>query len=265
MSVPDSLFEEFEALKALYGSENITVEYSNCNQSNKILSRFDIVISNHFEDSNNQSKDFIKLQVEIPSGYPKDACIQCKIKDSNLNPTEIHILNKLINQKANEMIGDQSTIVVIEALRESLGTYHVVKQNKQPNYIQSDTFKSNINEIKSVVIWSHHIISKKKRRFLRKSSQDLCLNCFVKIGWPGYIVVVGLNSKVLSFVSNVKTKKWKSIRVCSEEIINDDRINLSDNSIFIEYDEKSISNFFLTIEKFGLKPLFQRGMDFLIS
>ncbi|KAG8953995.1 hypothetical protein FRC04_000979 [Tulasnella sp. 424] len=64
---------------------------------------------------------------------------------------------------------------------------------------------------------SHHLISPQKRKSLLKWSQELNLNGFAKVGYPGIIYVEGTKDEVEEFVQRVKQMQWLALRVRFEE------------------------------------------------
>jgi len=59
------------------------------------------------------------------------------------------------------------------------------------------------------LIYSHHIISKKKRAEIRKLAAELQLTGCMKVGWPGLIIVEGLESNCCEFYDTIKRWQWQ--------------------------------------------------------
>lgn len=63
------------------------------------------------------------------------------------------------------------------------------------------------------VIHSHHIIAKGKRTLLSDLARELDIGGYVKVGWPGAIVVEGTKENVDAYVQEILRLSWKQIRV----------------------------------------------------
>ena len=69
------------------------------------------------------------------------------------------------------------------------------------------------------IIYSHHIIANSKRKALARLSSESRLGGYVKIGWPGVIVIEGSESSCQFFVHEVKSWRWQHLSVRAEERI----------------------------------------------
>ena len=63
------------------------------------------------------------------------------------------------------------------------------------------------------LIHFHHIINAKKRQTLKKTALDLNLGGYCKYGWPGIVIVEGLESDVQEYVQIISSLRWQSITV----------------------------------------------------
>ncbi|KIO19194.1 hypothetical protein M407DRAFT_223533 [Tulasnella calospora MUT 4182] len=68
---------------------------------------------------------------------------------------------------------------------------------------------------------SHHLISPQKRKSLLKWSQELNLNGFAKVGYPGIIYAEGTKGEVEEFVQRIKQMQWLALRVRYVEPVPD--------------------------------------------
>jgi hypothetical protein len=67
------------------------------------------------------------------------------------------------------------------------------------------------------IIYSHHIIANSKRKALVLLSSESRLGGFVKIGWPGVIVIEGSESSCQFFVHDVMSWRWQHLSVRARE------------------------------------------------
>jgi len=128
------------------------------------------------------------------------------------------------------------------------------------------------------IIYSHHIIANSKRRDLAILASQYKLGGYVKIGWPGVILIEGSESNCQSFVIEIKRWRWQQLQVRGEEqkvIPSDDdmdshrclsmrfeELGENDMSLFASYcREAGLEHLFLTCMKIGsdnLQPTIDR-------
>ncbi|KAL7482380.1 hypothetical protein ACHAW6_008084 [Cyclotella cf. meneghiniana] len=66
-------------------------------------------------------------------------------------------------------------------------------------------------------IYSHHIIANSKRKALASLASEYDLGGYVKIGWPGIIIVEGCETSCVSFVDEIKSWRWQHLSVRVED------------------------------------------------
>ena len=66
------------------------------------------------------------------------------------------------------------------------------------------------------LIYSHHIISKHKRADLQDLAVEYHLTGFVKIGWPGLIIVEGLEEDCQAFYDKIRRWRWQHLVIRGE-------------------------------------------------
>mmetsp|Transcript_22590 Transcript_22590/g.39941 ORF Transcript_22590/g.39941 Transcript_22590/m.39941 type:complete len:348 (+) Transcript_22590:115-1158(+) len=69
------------------------------------------------------------------------------------------------------------------------------------------------------LLYSHHIINMGKRTAVVQWAVQLGLSGCSKIGWPGVIIVEGLEQNVREYVDALSRLKWKHFAIRGEEII----------------------------------------------
>jgi hypothetical protein len=67
-----------------------------------------------------------------------------------------------------------------------------------------------------ILIYSHHIISKKKRADMKQLANKYNLTGFIKIGWPGLMILEGLNGACHEFYDEIRRWNWKYLVVRGE-------------------------------------------------
>jgi len=67
------------------------------------------------------------------------------------------------------------------------------------------------------LIYSHHIISKTKRANMKQLASQYQLTGYVKIGWPGIIVLEGAEEHCQEFYEEIKSWAWKYLVVRGEQ------------------------------------------------
>ncbi|GAA6059367.1 hypothetical protein JCM10212_003265 [Sporobolomyces blumeae] len=73
-------------------------------------------------------------------------------------------------------------------------------------------------QLKTTLIWSHHLLATSKRKDIVSWSTELLLWGISKPGYPGVIVVEGEKENVDEFVHRIKQLQWKALQIrCEEE------------------------------------------------
>ncbi len=85
------------------------------------------------------------------------------------------------------------------------------------NRESSDCSNNNSNVLGRRIIYSHHIIANSKRRELANLASHYKLGGYLKIGWPGMILIEGSESSCQSFVNEIKRWRWQQLQVRGEE------------------------------------------------
>ena len=70
--------------------------------------------------------------------------------------------------------------------------------------------------LKVTLLWTHHLLSTAKRKFIVSRSAELCLCGLSKPGYPGVILVEGPLDSVDMFVRELKGLRWQAIAVRAE-------------------------------------------------
>ncbi|GAA5997175.1 uncharacterized protein JCM10292_000077 [Rhodotorula paludigena] len=71
-------------------------------------------------------------------------------------------------------------------------------------------------QLKTVLLWSHHLLATSKRKDIVAWSTELELYGLSKPGYPGVIIVEGLAHNADEFVYRIKQLQWKALQVRCE-------------------------------------------------
>jgi hypothetical protein len=114
------------------------------------------------------------------------------------------------------------------------------------------------------LIYSHHIISKQKRSDMRHLASHYKLTGYIKIGWPGIVILEGRDDDCNSFYDDMRKWAWKYLVVRGEmqEKVQGDNDQVVDSKrlfpTFLEVDDMSIvANH---CRQVGLESLFRTSM-----
>ncbi|GAA5899178.1 hypothetical protein JCM5296_000358 [Sporobolomyces johnsonii] len=77
--------------------------------------------------------------------------------------------------------------------------------------------KSGPLQLKTTLIWSHHLLATSKRKDIVAWSTELTLFGISKPGYPGVIVVEGAKEQVDEFVWRIKQLQWKALQIRCEQ------------------------------------------------
>ena len=202
----------------------------------------------------------------------------------NLLPSLISSCRKI----SNEYAGEEAVFIVLNHAEEWI-------QEEWPVLYKSQRDKSNghgnspwiapaaqrsLHDGSIVVvlgrrlIYSHHIISKIKRRDIRDLAKQYNLTGYVKIGWPGIIIVEGLENDCIAFYDVIRRWAWQYLVVRGEQqeqltpsiasgntSTNDDVALLESHRKFRTFEEvDDMSIVAQHCREVGLEALFQTSM-----
>ena len=64
--------------------------------------------------------------------------------------------------------------------------------------------------------YMHHLLSSKKRRDIRHWAEELSIRGFVKCGYPGILVVEGLEPDLHEYLARLKALPWAAFQVSNQ-------------------------------------------------
>jgi hypothetical protein len=221
----DRRIAELEFVAAAYDSDEAWCEdagESDSPHTSKVHRRLDLVC----EDRSLK----IRLTLFLPSDYPTDSPLDVTafVEDSNdrsnllVVKAAYNALPSLVEscrQVALESIGEEAVFVVLSHASSWIideWPQYCKNRKAEETHIQvSSTAQSVI--LGRRLIYSHHIISKIKRTDIISLSSLYNLTGYMKIGWPGIIIVEGCEQDIVAFYDEIRPWCWKYLVIRGEQ------------------------------------------------
>lgn len=229
----------------------------------------------------------IVLSLSMPLEYPATAPLQIASLIEESRSTGGTSLLKAANnalpqlaescrQVASEMCGDESVFTVLSHADEWI-------QDRWPPFYQShlavtssgNQKEQSTNNASSTsdgtgtkvtlgrrLIYAHHIISKIKRADMKQLGAQHNLTGYVKIGWPGIIIIEGAEESCQDFYDDIKVWAWKYLVVRGEQqVVVRKGANIDSLRRFETFQEVSEMSIVAThCREVGLEALFRTSM-----
>jgi hypothetical protein len=174
------------------------------------------------------------LDLEMPESYPVAAALKVSgtVEEdrtcSRLVKSAFNALPALLlscRETAESQIGEEAVFAVLSQADEwiqnewsvyaaSSGT-NASHRNESTKGQDSSSLSSSSNTkacsilLGRRLIYSHHIIAKQKRADMRYLASHYKLTGYVKIGWPGIIILEGRDDDCNSFYDDMRRWNWK--------------------------------------------------------
>jgi hypothetical protein len=118
------------------------------------------------------------------------------------------------------------------------------------------------------LIYSHHIIAKSKRSAIKQLTASYKLTGYMKIGWPGLIIIEGAEEDCQQFYDEIRSMSWQYLVVRGEQqerVVDDDgELDLHRKfETFQETDDMSV--FAEHCRSVGLEALFRTSMKLYVN
>jgi hypothetical protein len=177
----------------------------------------------------------ICLRLTLPSDYPSQSSLQIDVsldeesgrKSSALLKSALNALPRLLaacRTVASENQGEESVFLVFNQAEDWI-------QHDWPSFCQQEEktaitladFSNSSSKNHSNLllgrrlIYSHHIISKIKRADIKSLASHYKLTGFMKIGWPGLLIIEGREKDCISFYDEIRQWNWKYLVVRGEQ------------------------------------------------
>jgi hypothetical protein len=210
----------------------------------------------------------IVLTLCMPPGYPftEHLRISCTTEDIKSSTKGIYnaIPHLLESCRTKLVLGEDSVWVVIQEAERWISENWFHYYNSPGAHLVSPSPSENFHEpgVKVLgrrLIYSHHIISKTKRRDIMDLARHNRLSGYMKIGWPGLLLIEGDEESCISFYDDIRPWAWKFLVVRGEqqEAVQDIDMSRKFND-FTETDDMSVvANH---CRSRGLEALFRTAM-----
>lgn len=157
------------------------------------------------------------LKVRLPQQYPNEERLMvdsCEVEHASdrIWYDAAYVLRSVCRQAAEEQT--EESILYVWQVAEDWMTEELPKLLSEQSDVSSDTTIRH-NDVDPTVwfgrnlIYSHHIIGKQKRSDMKALAKDLNVTGYVKIGWPGIIIIEGLQSNCQAFYDTIRKWAWQ--------------------------------------------------------
>jgi hypothetical protein len=209
----------------------------------------------------------IILALKMPRGYPchESLDISATVEESSGNMKSawdaLPSLLEACRDEAASIRGSEAVLTVLSRADEWI-------QDEWPNLctqyqttlkaqnLQEDTDSCSTQRLGRRLIYSHHLISKVKRADIKDLASHYELTGYMKIGWPGIIIIEGLEENCISFYDDIRGWAWKYLVVRGEQL--EQGVKNRKFASFLETDDMSVVADHC--RKVGLEVLFKTTM-----
>ena len=182
----------------------------------------------------------IQLSMQLPNLYPNDEAlfVDASVIDSNASTSSalkaaynaLPAFTASCRSVASQNIGEESIFLVMSHSEQWI-------EEEWPKFCKGDDTQSTPTESNSPdvstkqknlhtnqrsmlgrrLIYSHHIISKIKRRDIKRLASDLSLTGYMKVGWPGILIIEGMEEDCIRFYDEIRPWQWQYLVVRGEQ------------------------------------------------
>lgn len=213
------------------------------------------------------------LSLRMPPGYPESqqlelSCTVEETKNVSGARSAYKAVPKLLEACREQLVmGEESVLRVLsraeEWIQDNWSDYVERIPNENTSLIQRCN-TSGIGTTSSIcfgrrLIYSHHIISKTKRGDIHTLACHYKLTGYMKVGWPGLILIEGAEDDCLAFCDAIRRWSWKFLVVRGEQQFDVREVQSNrkfDN--FIETDD--MSRVAQHCREVGLEALFRTAL-----
>ncbi|PNS14753.1 hypothetical protein CAC42_1982 [Sphaceloma murrayae] len=163
------------------------------------------------------------LEVTLPASYPSSskpsAYLQCD--DTVSTNTRKAARSVLTNIRDRLEAGSECLDILIQELSSALESFDTTtgedgECGKAPD---ADILQQGIPQsYKRLLIWSHHLLATSKRKDIISWARELHLSGFSRPGYPGAVVIEGIEVNVDEFETRIKALKWQALQVRGSEV-----------------------------------------------
>lgn len=181
---------------------------------------------------NDKDMATVMLELTMPAGYPLHSPLKitAKVEDSscssNMKPVwdVLPLLLETCREEADNAVGMEAVFAVLSRaddwISEDWPKYCIAQEESSNNKQCTSTLPPNPASSTILgrrLIYSHHLISKVKRADIRALASHYDLTGYVKIGWPGIILIEGSEESCIAFYDDIRGWAWKYLVVRGEQ------------------------------------------------
>jgi hypothetical protein len=279
---------EIEFVESAYGNEEAWCE----RDSNTLRVVRRLTLTSSTNDNNSWRCVSICLKLTLPEDYPTQSSLQIDstIDDENGKTNSPTLLKLALNalphlvascrQIAEENQGEESVFLVFnqaeEWIQDEWPTFQLQQRQASeklsvPSTTTATTTTTNEDRNNKTLsssfvlgrrlIYSHHIISKIKRADIKSLALYFKLTGYMKIGWPGLLIIEGLEEDCMSFSDEIRPWNWQYLVVRGEQQENITSGDLDTHRKFNNFLEvEDMSLVAKHCKSVGLEALFRTSM-----
>jgi hypothetical protein len=185
------------------------------------------------DDHDDDSPTSFLLRLELPNGYPTDTSLI--VASCTVERTSRRLPVAIAHSAAYELLaacrtvvtdddrhGEEAVFAVLQRADDWIGNEWpaIVALAKRPNKCnpspatKEHPLDDDAHDDEPVwwgrnLIYSHHIIGKQKRADMQALAAELDITGYVKIGWPGLILLEGLEVHCRLFYDTIRRWAWQ--------------------------------------------------------
>jgi hypothetical protein len=194
------------------------------------------------EEEETDSSLRVRVSLTMPQNYPMGeeplqvSALLCEEGSaSNSSATKqrkcaLNALPRLVKkaqQMADECIGEEAVFTVLSRVEEWVfqgewfDFYQDFVRDDSTQKDEGQQLPENVRPVKVFftrhLIYSHHIISKIKRADIKALASEYQLSGYMKIGWPGLLILEGREDDCLAFYDEIRGWNWQYLVIRGEQ------------------------------------------------
>eukprot|EP00300_Choanocystis_sp_HF-7_P009934 c16707_g1_i1.p1 GENE.c16707_g1_i1~~c16707_g1_i1.p1 ORF type:complete len:272 (+),score=49.96 c16707_g1_i1:1396-2211(+) len=150
----------------------------------------------------------IVLDLSISQDYPAEPPLYSVGCSDFSREFQAQLHEDLVQIVTKDFSGQPSLLAIVQHV-QTMAELVTTRHQAQPTSTQPTSTQTTLAR---EYIWSHHLYSKTKRKFILDTARNNSLSGFSCPGKPGIIVVEGEELGVRDFSSRVKSLTWQRIR-----------------------------------------------------
>ncbi len=189
-----------------------------------------------FQGKDDENSIMVRLSLTMPPTYPLGVETlevtarlgeEISVSDPRLRKCVLNALPHLVaiaQQAANESVGVEAIFTVLSRVEEWVfqGSWEEFYKGELEEYtdpfIQKQIHAHPVTvTLGRRLIYSHHIISKVKRADIKALAVDYQLGGYMKVGWPGILIIEGREDDCIAFCDTIRRWNWQYLVVRGEQ------------------------------------------------